>query len=268
MSEENKKEPTGLSDIELQASEKGWVPEKEWDGDPEEWRPAKEFLDRGELMDRISNQTKQINQYDSKIQALEANLKQLAEHNKKVAKLEYDKAMEELKKQKASALDLGDHTAVVEIDDKMSDLKETKKETETLETQEPVQATGPHPEVTAWMADNTWYNTDVALQGAADAIARQYLATNPAAEGTPAVVLNHVKEQIVKEFPDKFGTRTRPSGTVETQSTGRTKTRGKQRWTKADLNDMQKAVMKEICSEDGLKESDYIQQLGELGELG
>lgn len=261
-----KQEPAGLSDIEVEASEKGWVPEKEWDGDPKDWRPAREFLDRGELMDRISSQTKQLNQYDAKIQTLETSLKQLTEHNKKVAELEYSKAMSDLKKQKADALDVGDHTAVVELDDKMSELKQSKQETETLE-QAPQSPQGPHPEVTAWMTENTWYNTDMALRGAADAIANQFLALNPAAESTPSVVLTHVSQQLLQEFPEKFGKRIRTNATVEPSNTGsRKNTKGKSKWSKGDLNEMQLGIMKNICDEN-FSEQDYINQLGELGEI-
>lgn len=258
-------EPAGLNDVEIQASEKGWVPEKEWDGDPGEWRPAKEFLDRGELMDRISSQTKQLTQYDSKIQQLESTVQQLAEHNKKIAKVEYDKAISDLKKQKADALDIGDHTTVVEIDDKMTDLKQSKQETETLEHAQPA---GPHPDVVSWMTENTWYTSDMALRGAADAIANQFLSANPTLESTPSVVLKHVSEQLLKEFPEKFSSnRQRPSATVDTQTAGSTKGSSKSKWTRSNLNEMQVQVMKEICEMTDMKESDYIQQLGELGEL-
>jgi vacuolar-type H+-ATPase subunit I/STV1 len=262
---EIKKEPAELTDLEVSASEKGWVPEKEWDGDPTEWRSAREFLDRGELMDRISSQTKQINQYDTKIQSLENSLKQLAEHNKKVAEMEYEKAIGDLKKKKADALDLGDHNAVVELDDKMSDLKQSRQEANNLEQAN--QPVTPHPDVISWMNENTWYNTDVALRGAADAIAQQYLAANPAAEANPMLVLAHVTDQLFKEFPEKLGPKTRPSATVEPQRTGSTKNTSKQKkWSRSDLNDMQKEIMKNICSEE-FTEQEYINQLGELGEL-
>ena len=34
---------------EGQAREMGWRPKDEWEGEPEKWRDAKEFVERGEL---------------------------------------------------------------------------------------------------------------------------------------------------------------------------------------------------------------------------
>jgi hypothetical protein len=49
-----------LTEIEQRASSRGWVPKDEWDGDPEEWRPAKEFIDRGELFKKIEDKIEQL----------------------------------------------------------------------------------------------------------------------------------------------------------------------------------------------------------------
>lgn len=266
---DNKQESAALSEIELKASEKGWVPQKEWEGDPDSWRPAREFLDRGELMDRISSQTKQINQYDTKLSNLEKHLKQLTEHNKKVAKMEYEKALADLKKQKASALDYGNHTAVVELDEKMSDLKQSQQSIEALEMEQELQAPMvQHPEVTNWVNNNNWFNTDIALRGAAEALAQQYLSNNPSAETNPGAVLSYVSEQIQKEFPEKFGVKQqRPSGVSDPNMSSNSGQKGtKKRWTKSHLNDMQREFMNAIC-DDEFTEQDYINQLGELGEL-
>ena len=38
---------------ESEAREQGWKPKEEYEGDPEKWRPAKEFVERGELFGKI-----------------------------------------------------------------------------------------------------------------------------------------------------------------------------------------------------------------------
>lgn len=262
--------PAGLSDAELKASEKGWVPETEWEGDPDQWRPAREFLDRGELMDRISSQTRQLNQYNNDISELKDSLSALTEHNKKIAEQEYKKAMQDLKSRKADALDLGDHSTVVEIDEQMSDLKESKKNIEVEETKPQQNSQQPHPEVEAWMGNNSWYNTDIVLQGAADAIAKQYMSSNPGSESNPGVVLEHVAATIKQEFPERFGqTKRRPAATTEPSNNGSTTAKGKKmKYTTAHLTPEQKQIAKSFAKTGVMTEQEYVNQLAEMGEIG
>lgn len=256
--------------IEDRASEKGWVPKEEWEGDPDQWRPAKEFIDRGELMDRISSQSRQLDKYNSKIEDLEKSLTILAEHNKKIAKQEYEKAIKDLKTKKAEALQYGDHDTVVEIDEQMDELKESKKEIDKAEETQPKSKNeGPHPDVVQWMESNSWYNNNLVLQGAADAIAKQYLSSNPSSADNPKEVLDYVSREIRKEFPDKFSTKRRPSGTADPASTGTAeKGKGKTKYTVKHLSPEQRNVAKKFASTGVMTEQDYVDQLVELGELG
>ncbi len=254
--------------FEDRAAEKGWVPEEEWSGEPDQWRPAKEFVERGELMDRISSQTKQINRYSGEVEELKTGMKALAEHNKKVAELEYKKAMADLKRQKAEALDLGDHGTVVDIDEQMSELKETKQTAESTPTPSSQQQAAPDPALEAWMSENSWYNNDVILQGAADALARQYVATNPGSEGTPSVVLNYVSSAIKQEFPEKFGLgKRRPAATTEPSTAGGASGKKGSKKTVAHLDPEQKVIAKRFAATGVMTEQEYVDQLAELGEI-
>ena len=49
-----------LPEHEVAAREKGWRPKDEWEGDPDDWRPAKQFLEWGEMRSTIKNQNTQI----------------------------------------------------------------------------------------------------------------------------------------------------------------------------------------------------------------
>ena len=58
-------EPKQYTAVEQRALDQGWVPQDEWQGDPDDWRPAKEFIDRGELfrkIDELKNENKRIKQ--------------------------------------------------------------------------------------------------------------------------------------------------------------------------------------------------------------
>lgn len=267
---EDKQNPTGTDDFELRASEKGWVPEDEWEGDPTDWRPAKEFLDRGELMDRISSQTRQLERYSSEVQDLKSGLKVLAEHNKKVAKLEYEKAMKDLKGKKAEALSYGDHDTVVELDEQIDELKESKKEIEEVEEKPQDKRSEPHPDVIKWMGDNSWYNTNMIMQGAADAIAKQYLSQNPKAQEDPVQVLEYVTKEIRKEFPDKFSTKRKPAGVPDPSSSGgsRSSASGTKKHSVKSLSTEQRKIAKKFADTGVMTEQEYVDQLVELGELG
>ena len=52
-----KQEPVQLTAIEERASAQGWRPKDEWDGDPDEWVSAREFVRAGELFKKIDDQT-------------------------------------------------------------------------------------------------------------------------------------------------------------------------------------------------------------------
>lgn len=266
---ENIENPTDIDPVEARASEKGWVPQDEWEGDPDQWRPAKEFLDRGELMDRISSQSRQLEKYSTEVEELKDGLKVLAEHNKKVAKIEYEKAMKDLKSRKAEALSYGDHDTVVELDDQIDELKESKKEIEEVEQKPQQKNNGPHPDVVRWMESNSWYNNNMVMQGAADAIARQYLSQNPSAESDPSKVLDYVSREIRKEFPEKFGTKRKPSGTADPSSNGASRgASGAKKYTVKSLSPEQKTIAKRFAATGVMTEQEYVDQLAELGELG
>lgn len=257
-----------LTPIEIEAGEKGWVPQAEWEGDPTQWRPAKEFVDRGELMDRISSQSRQLNTFTSEVDSLKAALGELGEHNKKIAEAEYAKAMKHLKSQKAEALQYGEYDKAVDIDEQLVDLKESKKEIEEAESQQPQASSQQevHPDVTDWMGRNSWYNEDMMMQGAADAVAKMYLGKNPAAENNPKEVLDHVSAELLKEFPDRFGgKRRRPAATTDS-SNGRAG-KSKSRHTMSSLTPEQRKIASTFAKSGIMTEQEYVDQLVALGEV-
>ena len=75
---------------EDQAREQGWKPKEEFEGDPEKWRPAKEFVERGELFNKIDSMGKELKE-------TRKALKMLQEHHAKVKEIEFKRAVEELK---------------------------------------------------------------------------------------------------------------------------------------------------------------------------
>ena len=265
---EEVKENIESTPIEDKALDKGWRPEDEWTGEPDQWRPAKEFLDRGELMDRISDQTRQLRGQKGELETIKTALKEMGDHNSKIAEKEYDKAMRDLKSLKVQALEIDDYERIVDVDEQIQELKETKKEPVEEKKTTPEM----HPDIEVWMKDNQWYGRDVIMRGAADSISQEYMNMNPGAMDNPKEVLKYVEEVMREEFPHKFneGTptqRRRPAATSEVGEPVARST-GKEKYTARDMNSMQKGICKTFIQAGAFKtEQEYVDQLVELGEI-
>jgi uncharacterized protein YaaR (DUF327 family) len=255
-----------MSEVEQKAFDAGWRPEAEFEGDAEDWVSAKEYLRVGEMMDRIKSQGNQLRSYTKKVDQLEEALQTLGEHNKKIAQEEYNKALNDLKSLKVEALEMGDHETVVEIDERMVDLKQNDPSTQP----EPPQV---DPVVDEWLQENTWYEQDAVMRGAADAMMQQITSSTPGIE--PSKVLDSVLETMKEEFPHKFGgTRgqTTRVTTTEIDPTGttraRTTTQKGSKYTERHLNEEQSRIGKTFVRTGALESLDeYAKQLADLGEL-
>ena len=79
-------EPTPQDPIEEAARAAGWLPKEEYEGDPAKWVSAEVFNARTPLFEKIEQLTRQIKNLD-------ANNKAVVEHYNKVAKTEYERAL-------------------------------------------------------------------------------------------------------------------------------------------------------------------------------
>lgn len=258
------------SPAEEKAMSSGWRPEEEWTGDPDDWVDARTFNRNGEFMSRIQNQTKQLNANAEEVAQLKAGIKELGEHNKKIAEQEYKNAMDALKKEKILALAEEDHVAAEEIRDKIAELKETKREEDkTVEHNSEENNAGniPNPVFMEWADTNKWYKSDVLLRGAADAIGMEYADTNP---GAPIEeVLQYVTKTMKQEFPDRFGNtrRNNPGSVTEPSGEARRPTK-KAKYTPKDLSDEQRQFAKMFVATGAFEsEQEYVDSLVKTGDL-
>lgn len=274
MSEEKKQEQNQkqYTDIEVDAMDKGWTPKTDWDGDSDLWVDAGEFIRRGELMDRISDQTRQLRGAQTEIKALQEDFKSVVEQNKKIAETEYKKAYNDLKRKKIEALESEEHAKVIDIDERIEELKEARKELDSLnktkkDSIDPQSQQIPN-EVIQWQKENDWYTNDLVMQGAADAIARDYIHKNPSAEGDFNTVLDHVSKKIKSEFSDRFETKRRPSAVTESSTGKSTRTsKSKSKYNINHLSNDQRRVVERMVKAGVMSEQEYVDQLAELGEI-
>ena len=258
-----------LSPAEEKAMSAGWRPEEEWTGDPDEWVDAKTFNRNGEFMSRIQKQSKELNNNRSEIEKLMACMKELGEHNKKIAEQEYKKAIEALKQEKVAALEEDNHSAVVDIDDKIDELKESKKIADTAASEElhkGAEDVAPNPVFVEWAGTNKWYQDDVLLRGAADAIGMEYADNNP---GMPIdEVLSYVTKRMTKEFPDKFGNQNqnKPGTVAEPNSPARRVKKNK--YTEKDLTAEQREFATMFVNTGAFENvQEYVDSLVKSGDL-
>lgn len=244
----------------------GWKPKEEWDGEGE-WIDYKEFNFRGELYDRIKSQTNKIRSQDQKLDHLQKALQKLGEHNQRIAEMEYEKALKDLKSQRKAALEEGDYETFERLEDNLEELKQLKPEPIDLHDGTPSEVN--IPELEAWRSENPWYASDPVMRGAADAVALDYVKRDPSAKADPARVLNHVTQEIRKKFPQEFSTRrTSPTKPVaEPSSRGSTKGKNS-KYTEKHLTDEQRKIARTFVEAGAMKSiQEYVDQLAELGEL-
>jgi hypothetical protein len=199
-----------LTEIEQRAQADGWVPKDEWDGDPEEWRPAKEFIDRGELFKKIDSQNRTIKD-------IRRTLEEFGKHHSQVAQIEYQRALAALKAQKKEALSEGEFDKVINIDERIDAVKDAQR---VAAYQQPVQIADvqeSNPIFDNWVDRNSWYKTNTAMRAYADRLGNEIGGRGNI---SPTDLLVRIEQEIKKEFAHKFNNPNRDKpGSVEGSST-------------------------------------------------
>ncbi len=239
-----------LVEIEEKAREQGWRPIEEWDGDPDEWRDARAFLDRGELLSRISSQSKELKELRKVTQAL-------ADHNKKVDEAAYERALETLKSQKLEALENAEHKRVLEIDEQISEMRDQYASQKANRMIQGASAPEVHPELAKWIDSNQWYAQNTELRTAADAIGTAYAAANP--DLSPSEVLKHVEQKVKRLYPENFkNTRREEPSAVEGNSR---RTTGRTQSTEIELSDDERRVMNVLIKGGHITKEKYLKDI-------
>lgn len=255
-------EPVSLGE-EDKARLSGWKPQEEWEGNPEEWIDARTFNKNGEYIEHIKSLSSENKKAQKKLAKLEKEFATLAEHHSKVAQIEREKAMKELKAARKEAFSVLDMDKVEEIESRMDDLRD-----EEYRSKNSVKETGSqsNPAVDAWMEQNTWYGSDELLTAAANGLIQQAINKDPSRSEDAEGVLEEVALKLKKEFPNKFGTaRTRTtSATLESGSEGQAKPVSYAR----RLNDQQRRIGETFVRQGAIKNlEEYAKQLHEIGEI-
>jgi len=175
----------------------GWVPQEEWNGDPEKWRPAAEFVERGEniipiLKDRLGK--------------LEADLKIATAHNKNEiehvkqmaydrAKSEYEAKLSELQRRELEAFKAGDTNEYMAVKQEMVSIKPPEAMTAAVE----------NPVFVEWKEKNPWYTTDKELSDFADFVSNKIVAERGGRDKiADAELAEEMTKRVKTTFAHKF----------------------------------------------------------------
>ena len=234
---------------ESEAREQGWRPKEEFEGDPDKWRPAKEFVERGELFGKIDTLGKELKE-------TKKALKMLQEHHSKVKETEFKRAIDELKTLQKKHLEEGNSDEYIKTSELLTDLKAEQKAREVIQQQQAeVSKNQVDPRFTDWVAKNAWYNKDNEMKQFADTLGLGYAQANPGVD--PDVVLEYVSKQVKMAFKDKFENpnRTKPSA-VEGASTPSTAKKDS-----IELTDDERRVMNTFIRQGVMTKEEYIAQV-------
>lgn len=218
-----------VSEVEQQALDMGWRPKTEWDGDPDEWKSAKQFVKDKGLFDYIDT-------LKSQVHGLKRDFKEVYNKISASERAKYEARILELTAQKKAAAKEGDVEAVEDIRDEI-DATKTKL---IQENQQPVQK-GPDPDFVTWVEQNPWYTQNLSLQAEADGFAKSYVAEH-GENATFKQVLNHVTTKMKKLYPEKFGVTKQTVASVEGSTN--TPRRSGTKFDSSDLDPTAKEVMR------------------------
>lgn len=235
------------------AREQGWRPKEEYEGDQSKWVSAETFLAKGELIGKIETLGRELKN-TKKAMAM------LQDHHSKVKEAEFTRAVNFLKQQKKQAYESGDVDKIIEIDEQIANVKETQKQQSMLQNQAQQQSNeGPHPNFVRWTENNSWYNADVELREAADALGMSYAKVHP--DKTPEDVLDYVAKKIKSAYPEKFTNqnRNRPSSVDGAGSSGSNS--GRNKADGLDMSEEEIRVMNTFVRQGIMSKEEYIKEL-------
>lgn len=236
-----------VSHDEELAREQGWVSEKEWQGDKSKWRPAKEFLDRGELFGKIDTMGREL-------KATKLALQSLQEHHTKVKEAEYTRAVNELKALQKQHLEAGNSDGYLDTTELLTDMKAEQKAREVVQQITPPQQPT-DPRFTAWVKANPWYGQNSDMRDFADTIGLKHFQAFP--DKDPEEVLKYVSSQMKRAYPEAFGNANREKPTAVQSGSNTTGATGKQFEMTAD----ERKVMNTFVRQGVMSQEDYIKEL-------
>jgi hypothetical protein len=240
---------TSVNPTEEKARAKGWRPQEEFDGNPEDFVSAKEYIRVGEIIDRTKNVERMLN----------AVSKQNQEMYKKFQDAEiqgYKRAVEELKLNRQAALDVGDSVQADQITEQMTAYKDTI----TQEEQKLKQNQIPQETLEFLQRNKDWFGVDQKLTRLTILKEEELRLNHP--EKSQSEILEMVEVEMSPHSKKAGKPTPRPLATPNRSSESPARTKH----SISDLSRDEKDVYNGIKQADPTYTVDaYIQQLKDIG---
>src|SRR3990167_2661536 len=143
---------------ELEARGQGWVSKEEWvesGRDEGDWRPAKEFVERGEIFKTLHSVKRELKQTRAQHEALQ-------KHHQYVFEKAHLKAIDDLKRERRAAIRADDLETAETIAEEIDELKENhaKEKQVVIAENKKAEVQEANPEFQMWVDHNKWYLVD------------------------------------------------------------------------------------------------------------
>ena len=272
MTEEN------VEHLEQRARDMGWLPQEEFRGDPDNWKPAEDFIKLGEtslphLKGTLKVMESKIAEQNKLIESMNADFKEFVQFSKNAEQRAYEKAIKDLQSKQKQAKEAGDLDAFAEVTEALQDkILEGRPAVATGDKVEPAAALD-SPQKTyekwfnegqdaydSWVKTNNWFMDNPKMFSYAQQM-DAYLNQKHGLKLSRAERLEEMTKLVKKEFPDHFtnATARKQGSPVEGDSGGR-KSAGTGR-TFNDLPDWAQKQAVKWCGKDGKGEAGTIKGL-------
>lgn len=218
-------------DYESEARKEGWVSQDEWvdqGKDPDAWRPADEFVKRGEEISGYK-----IKKLERELNDTRKRLDSMSKESERALKLQQDAYEKELKSARAQAIASGDGEKVNELDDQLDELREQRRAAKEA-PKEPVDDTAVRE---FYEKNGSWYGKDSDLTELADGFGWAFKAQHPNA--APEEILEHIERKMKPHV----------KGKMEKKPTVEGATRGTSKRTKEKTYDNLPSEAKQMCDQ-------------------
>jgi hypothetical protein len=200
-----------------EAKRQGWVPQEEYTGPQDKWVDADTFVKKGKEINALLRKDNDF--LKREVAEMKSTMMEFKKFHAETEKRAYERAMSDLREQKKEAISTGDGDKVLQIDDAIDELKQSRQ---TEKVAHPVNQ--PDATFIQWSEDNKWYTSDAQLKTEADMIGEVIKRQNPTLIGE--AFLNEVTTRVKRMYPEKFtnANRSRPSpveGTTAPKATGK-----------------------------------------------
>jgi len=241
--------------VEDKAREMGWKPQDEYEGDEEKWVNADIFVARKPLFDKIEQEKRSRISMERQLAETNKALKELGEHNKKVAEVAYKRAKAELLAAKKDALREGEHVMAEEIQERIDELK--PEDVPEVPVYNPNKV-----KLDAWVAENKWYAENVEMRNVADGIAITAIAQGKGIDEIFELIGTKMRKMYAEEFGVTEKSKEKDAPHVESRTAA-----GGKKASRFHPTEEQAKFARAFVQQGVFKSVDeYYKQLAELGD--